>query len=473
MLRSIVVLSCALSLSSGNDRADWQLSPILAPGLEFVYTGSYVEESLVPNVQHQRHYRLEANVLVLDAGVKDWHVAVMTTLNLQEARQLSDKKVGPASVRLDLAKIDLQGRVRNHDKKLVELSLNGPPTFETGFIAPTPLGKVGRNSSWEVGEEGQPPQRWQVAGTEVCAGVTCVKLIGSQQSADWDKPRADQTAWRRRDTLWLHPQHNVAQKVERIIERRDPARDTPTFRTVVRYELDSRLNYPRILFEERRTEALKASKFQEEALPLLRQPAQQRQQIDNMIQRVSFHLDHQNATQAPYRKAVVHLRGALEKAQKGEAAVPVENDPPPPASKALGIGERVTDFAVSSLTDDKVAQFKQYQGKPMIVFFYNPATPLGKEVLTYVKRLHDKQATPFGVMALAVTNDGDLVRKQHQDMKLAFPILDGNGLRLMLGAEQTPRFVIVDGDGLVRLAETGWGFHTPFEIEKTLQSLKR
>ena len=54
-------------------------------------------------------------------------------------------------------------------------------------------------------------------------------------------------------------------------------------------------------------------------------------------------------------------------------------------------------------------------------------------------------------------------------MKLAFPILDGNGLRLTLGADQTPRFVIIDSEGLVRLAQTGWGFQTAYELDEVLQ----
>src|SRR5207244_4226435 len=97
---------------------------------------------------------------------------------------------------------------------------------------------------------------------------------------------------------------------------------------------------------------LKVTKFHDDALPLLRQPGANRAQIDSMIQRVSYHLDHQPATQAtPYRRAVLHIKTVLEKAQKGEAAVPsMPDDPLPILHKTLGIGERVTDFAVSSLT---------------------------------------------------------------------------------------------------------------------------
>jgi peroxiredoxin len=471
MITSICLLSCVLTLAQPMDRADWQLTPQLTPGLELVYTGMYLEESLIPNAQHQRRYRLESNTLVLDHAVKDWHVAIMTTLSLQDIRLPFEKKEGPTSVRLELAKIDLQGRARNSAKKLMEVPLKGPPTVEFGYVVPAPLVKVGRNSTWEVGDEARPTQRWQIVGTESCGGVTCIKVVGVQQSSDWGRPRADQESWQRRDTVWIHPQLFVAQKVERVIEHCAPARDLPTYRTIVKYELQSRLKYPGLEFENRRKEVLKVSKFHEDLQPLLRQPAVYRSQIDSMIQRVSQHLEHQPATQgSPYRKAVLHIKGELEKARKGEIRVGYMPDEPlPQAATALGIGERVSDFIVSSLTEEKTLQLKNLQGKPILVFFYNPATALGKEVISHAKQLSEKHAGKLGIMAMAVTNDAELVRLQHKDMKLSFPILDGNGLRLTFGADQTPRFVVVDSNGLVRLAQTGWGFQTPYEIDEALE----
>ncbi|MSQ96838.1 MAG: redoxin domain-containing protein [Gemmataceae bacterium] len=475
MIKSIYLLSCALTFGQAADRLEWHLTPQLAPGLELVYTGSYAEESLIPNVKHQRQYRLDASVLILDAGVKDWQAAIMTTLSLQEARQPNDKKDGPASVRLEMARIDVQGRVRSGAKKLLEIPLKTPPTLEIGFLVPAPNLRVGRNSSWDLGDDKSPAHRWQVVGTEGFGGVTCIKVAGLQQSLDWDAPRADQTAWRRRDLIWLHPQLMVALKVERIIERRDPARDTPTHHTVVRYELDSRLQYPGLLFEDRKKEILKASKFHDDAQQLLRQPGLHRQQIDGLIQRVSYHLDHQPATQStPYRKAVVHIKAVLEKAQKGEVPVPgTIEDAPLPASITLAIGDRVPDFAVSSLSEEKTVALRHLQEKPIIVMFYNPATPLGKEVMTYAKRLNEKQTGKLGIMAMALTQDAEIARKQHKDMRLPFPILDGNAMRLTFGADQTPRFVVVDSEGLVRLTLTGWGYHTPYEIDEALQKCQK
>ena len=227
----------------------------------------------------------------------------------------------------------------------------------------------------------------------------------------------------------------------------------------------------KLAFEDRRKEVIKANKFHEDVLPLLSQPIAHRAQIDSMLRQVSFHLEHQPANQAtPYRKAVVHIKTVLEKAQKGEVAIPhTAEDPLPQPGKTLAIGERVPDCAISNLTDDKTTQLKDLQGKPILIFFYNPATTLGQEVVAYAKKLNEKHAGGIAIMALAVTSDTEVVLKQHKEMRLAFPILDGNGMRLLFGAEQTPRFLVVDSDGMVRLAQTGWGFQTPEEIEEAVE----
>jgi hypothetical protein len=70
---------------------------------------------------------------------------------------------------------------------------------------------------------------------------------------------------------------------------------------------------------------------------------------------------------------------------------------------------------------------------------------------------------------LAVTDNVELVQKQHKEMKLPFPILDGNSMHEMFGVDALPRLVVVDGEGVVRWTATGWGLHTPAEIEEQLQ----
>lgn len=468
MLTSICLLSCALTLGQPIDRTERQLTPILVPGLELEYLGTYTEESLIPHAQYQRQYRLEANLLVLDVGVKSWQVALMTTLRYQEAKQPSDTKPGlPSSVRLEVAKVDWQGRIHGSDKKIVTPATLGPPTLECGFLLTSPQAKIGNTAMWDVNEAGVPIQRWQGMGTESVHGITCVKFSGVQQSPDWNVPRADSSAWRKRDTVWLHPQLLVAQRVERIIEYREPAREVATRRAIIRYDLDRHIKYPTRFLEERRQEIERAAKMLEEANPLLANPGGKQQQLDTMLNRVAFHIDRYQPT--PYRASVLHLKTLLVSAKKGESPViPMTSVHPEAVVQVAAVGHRAPDFSVSILNGTETERLRNHAGRPVLIFFYNPATALGKEVLRYVKTLHGRNTGQMAVLAMAVTRDTESALKQHKEMLLPFPILDGIGMRQLLGATETPCFVVVDSEGIIRLAQTGWGFQTPSEIEAAL-----
>ncbi len=467
---SLFVIACACSLGQPTSRSEWQITPQLPPGLELVYAGVYTEESIAPNVQFQRHYRLEAMVFVLDAGARQADIAFMTALSERVPRvEPGVKETKLISVRLDVGQVDSQGRVRDGSGAAPLVSLSGPPTVETGCFVEAPPQRLTKNMLWEVNEESRPPRTWQVAGVEAVAGVTCVKLIGQQQSADWDRPRADQTAWRRRDIVWIAPQQGVAQKVERTIERRDPARRDPSSRTVVQYELQSRFVYPGRLYEDRKQEIQKARRFQEDAAPLLKQPTEHRAQLEALLKKIAVHVENQAPT--PYRKEIFHLVSRLEYARNsGAAGEPVVGDEPPPRPVApIGLGQRVPDFVASELTGRQSVRLARLLGRPVLIFFYNPATDNGREVVLFAKGLAQRHGDKLSVLAMAVTNDVNLVRKQHSEMQLPFAIFDGHAMRLTLGADVTPRLVLLDGDGIVRAASTGWASHVAREIQEELQ----
>jgi peroxiredoxin len=290
-------------------------------------------------------------------------------------------------------------------------------------------------------------------------------LLGQQQSDDWDRPRADRTAWRRHDTVWLAPQLGIAFKVERVLERRDPARTEPTYRSVLRYELDSRLSYPGKLFEDCLFEVERARKFQEEAEPLLRQPNLYRAQLDALLKRIALHLQ-QPPPAGHYRKAVVQLQRRLEAARRGEV-IPEPGAAEPAAT--AGAGQRVPDFVVTELVNRQSVRLYRLLGRPVVLLFYNPATETGKQALRAGQALSDRHRAGLTVLALAVTHDEDLVRRQHKEMKLTLPVLDGNGLHQTFGVDATPRVVVIDGDGVLRAGFTGWGAHTGREVQDEVQ----
>ena len=465
MVTSICLLTCALTVAQPPSRSEWQLSPQLLAGMELKYTGTYVEEELDPNVRYQRRYRLETTLFVLESAPRRWDVAFMTSLSLREQTRDNSilSKDRPTSVRLELATLDAQGKL--HGATPLAIPVSGPPTLECGMVVEAPITKVGRDQFWEVNEPGRPPRTWQVAGAESCDGFTCIKVVGNQQSDDWDRPRADHTAWRRRDTVWLKPKLWVAQKVERVIERRAPARRDPTQRTTVRYELASSPKYPGRLLDDRRQEILKAKKFQDDAQPLLAQPGQYRPQIEAMLRKLALYLDSQAPT--PYREAVLAIQRHLEGARRGDS--PPAITPEEEAVKAtVAIGQRVPDFLVTDLTGKDTVRLARLLGRPVFIFFYKPATDTSKEVLRFAQALHQKHGDKLSIMAMAVGVEPDAARKHQAELKLPFAVLDGSGLHQTFAVDATPRLIVLDGEGILRFATTGWGIQTPREITEEL-----
>src|ERR1700730_6625794 len=113
MAPSICLIACALTVGQLPDRAEWQLAPQLLTGMELVYSGTYTEEALGPNVNYQRRYRLDTNLFVLEAAAGRCDVALMTSLRLREPSRdnTTSSKDQPTSVRLELAALDSQGRL--------------------------------------------------------------------------------------------------------------------------------------------------------------------------------------------------------------------------------------------------------------------------------------------------------------------------------------------------------------------------
>jgi hypothetical protein len=68
-----------------------------------------------------------------------------------------------------------------------------------------------------------------------------------------------------------------------------------------------------------------------------------------------------------------------------------------------------------------------------------------------------------------MSDDADKVLQQREELKLPFPTLSGQGLKHSYAVEATPKFVVLDGAGIVRGAYIGWGRETPGAIAGELK----
>jgi hypothetical protein len=462
MVANLCLWTCLLTAGQLADRGDWLLAPQLAPGLELVYRGTFAEKSLTPEAHFESTFRLESTLLVLDASPQHWQVAFVTSLGQRDARARPGEQ-RPASVHLEVADVDRQGRLAVAPE-VAAVPLEGPPTFEGGAFVEVPLRRVGAGCSWDVEEAGRPPRTWRVVGTEVVRGTACVKLVGEQKSLDWGRPRADSTAWSRHDIIWLAPQTGLAYRVEREIQLRDPAHTQPTYQSVTRYELDSRVTYVSSMFEDRRREVLQGRRFAEEAAPLLTQPGLYASRLEALLRKIEYFVK-QSPGVPPYRQALLRVQHRVEAARRGELSPGAAPEPAAPAAAAPG--KQAPDFVVTDLVSRQSLRLAQLLGRPVLLVFYSPERESGRQVLEYALELNKAQPG-LAVLALAMSDDDALVRRQHTELHLPFPIANGRGLHGAYGVSGTPRLVLLDSQGMVRAALTGWGPQTPGEIRAEL-----
>lgn len=460
----LLSLTCALGQVDGGE---WSLTPKLYPGEEIVYSGTCTEESLDPSVRFKNLFQFENRFFVLAGDVRGYDVALITSLSAQEP--FGERRFKSVSVKLDLARVDPQGRVKTAGN--VNVPIGTPPFLEIGNFVEVPLNRVGKSSAWEAPEEGRPPRSWLVLGSEICDGYMCAKLLGQQQSDDWDRPRADRTAWRRRDVVWVWIQSGVAVKVERTFERRDPARREPSHRTTTQYSLATRFWYREKNFDDRKLEILQAKRFSDDASRFLKQPNQNAANIDVLLRKIAIHLE--SAPPTPYRKAITHLTQRVESARRGELLLQADYTVEEPAVPIgpLRVGQKAPDTLLTDLVTGKTSSLNKQLGRPILFVYYNPQTKIGVDVLQFARAAAAKMGDRMGVLAMAVTTDLEIAQRQHADLRLPFPILDGSALRLAFAVEATPRFIVLDADGYVRAATTGWAPQVGEELLEEIRAI--
>jgi hypothetical protein len=474
MAATLYLIGCVLATGQAPPtavpRGDWVVMPRLARGLELVYRGTYAEEARGGHMQFSRAYRLETRIFVLETPPRGAEVVLLTILRHRDGPPGSTPAHAEAeasSVRCERAFVDLQGRVHAEGVNLA-VPLEGPPLLECGAFLEAPTGRMALEQTWDLAEAGRPLQLWRNTGGEMVGGTPCLRLAGLQQSADWDRPRGDHTAWRRRDTVWLSSRAGVACRVERLIEHREPNSQDPTQWGKLHYDLDTGLQYSGPLADDRRQEIHQAFAFREQLTPLLAQPARSAPQLAALLKRIDYYLEHQPPT--PYREAVLQVKRRVEAARRGESPPALPEESSHVASPAIAIpGELAPDFVATDLTGSGSARPRSWLGRPVLMVFYNPASPTAPVVLRYAQRLASAGAHRLLVVGLSVAGSPEAVRRQREEMGLTFPILDGAGLRVSYAVETTPKFVVLDASNVVRGSWLGWGHETPQEVQEELR----
>lgn len=442
-------------------------------GQELVYRGIFLEEANSSRVQFQRSYRVECRALSLGSDDNGLEIATLTTLRQRSSPALLptvSKEPPPSHIRLEILKSNTRGKwIPQANQELIPLE--GPPTLECAFLVEIPKSRLTEKDTWETSEDGRPVRIWTVSGSEMIQGVKCLKLVGVQQTEDWEKTRADCNAWRRTDTIWFNPQLGLPQRFERVIELKDAAHNQPSQKSTMRCELETSLFYPGQLFEDRKKEITLARNYREGGLPYLEDAGRYAKQIIALNKRVESQMELQ--TQTPYRDAISQTRKMLDQAIKGEASehglIPVSTA----GLKVAQVGSKAPDFVAQDLMKLESVRLNRLQGKPILMVFFNPKSPLIGDLLAFAQGIQNTFGSQVNVLGMSVIEDTELIQKVMGAGKFKFTVLNGSGLRTSYNLEATPKIVLVDSQGTVRLSCLGWGEETQQEIRREVQKVSK
>ena len=455
MLTTLILWSSLAVASQAGERSEWNLAPRLARGQELVYRGTVTEQNLSRGVQFSRTYRLEVRGLVLELKGDAVDLAVLTRLTQQQATTADRPNDSePASLRFELAELDGAGRfMTNRGPWLVP---DGPATLEAGFAIEVPRTSVRVNQTWTVQEANQPPIGVKVLGLESVGNLSCVKLLVEQESPEWSNPRADVAAWRRQDTLWIAPRLGVAQRVHRTLERREAAHREPTYRLTTQYDLESSLRYDGLFLEDRRREAQAIRQFEDSIRALLPKPQQNAGALKQLVARIDQFAEKYPAT--PYREALHRTRKLALDGSENRVAPQVAEV----ATQRLAVGKPAPDFLVQDLRTKEAVSLRKCKGRTVLMVFYLPGSESSRLFMRYIQGLAEEHnEKDFMVLGFAMSDDVEKAAEAAERMRLTFPTLAGKSLKVSYEVEATPRFVVVDSQGIVRGMYTGWGPEMP------------
>jgi hypothetical protein len=420
-----------------------------------------------------RRFQVENRILVLETLPTGIKVAILTITDPQESNFPKFDAEERRTVDLHLGRVDLKGRITLVTEQPLQIPQQGPCQIEGGCFVELPAEQKATRTEWTIAEA-KGPHQWRMADSESVEGQTCLKLLGSQQSEDWEHPIAGRTAWRRQDTVWLSPQTGVAVRYERAVERRQAVSPEPVERALASFHLESSLIYPGQLLRDREAEINLYRQYSQLAETFFRAPNPDNpRRLGALAARIAYHCDNQPPT--PFRAALQALRARLESASRGDLPpVPSEKETVGPASHRSSTGETAVlaapDFVATDMSTSASVRLQLLRGRPVLLLFFHPGSASAMETLRFAQRI--AQTTSVSVLGLSVTDEAGSFL-QDFDLKLTFPLVKAAALRSPYAVEATPKIILIDAAGSIRRTFEGWGQETSSLVREELEALEQ
>jgi len=440
---SPLVLLLAASLPAVPPESARPLPLRLERGQEFVYQARHTQESDRPG--SRTSCSVVTHVLILDHGPQGTLAAFMTA-------QHFDGPPGSGSVpaaRLEMGRIDSVGRVSLVDcvTAVPRIPIDGAPSMETLPFVDLPHVEPGR--TWEVADRELGPQTWRVLVTAAHKHGQCLKLKGEQSSAG---KAAGGLIWNREEIAWILQYDGSVVRSERMTRWQTESGETFKATTVTDL-IDQPGSMPPQQFADRRAEINEARQFARELAELMKPRGEPNLRgYDDLLRA----MDRRRELGTPYTAAITSLRRRAEMARRGER--------PPEAiviaprvevrSSPRDVGEAAPELAVPPVGVGASISLDSLRGRPAVLVFFKPSSRLTAHVLGYVRDASRTHGERVAVVSLACEGNSAAFPK---DFKFDLPVHDGRAALSAFAGASTPRIVVLDGKGVIRVIAPGWG----------------
>ena len=499
---SLALLGCAMAVSAPPAPAPESIvlnAPRFLRGEEILFTGEVLETSDGIGNRFRKKHALEIRLFVIEVEREYSDCAIIYSTKALEdpivAQAIASvsgtntpRDPPPASVHIELIRIDTRGRVKRLEPALAPPPLvlraetrtadaplfpvDVPASLELGMFIPLPIGATKIGSTWDSTEPNRPPLAWTIRGTSTWNGGRCLHLTAVQHSEGWDRPDIVRTAWGRAETVLVPPGDGFASVVHRIIQRRD--RRDIIGSISVKYEREQTIRHVGDRYNEVKTQ-VEAAWFFARDLAELQAPGTKTTPKDfrARLTKIEQYLE-DSRTKSGFRTAIESTRRRCEAATLGAApAVAIVRAFTPATSPdKLEREKPAPDFIVADI-DRPTGRFRlsNARGKPVVLIFYKPQSQTTKGALELADALTAHFANKVVVLPLACENKGDTATSQRKTWGVKSTLFDGDDVKKTYGIEAYPRFILIDPSGLYRWDIEGIGNETGFLVKEELDRL--
>ncbi|MBL8825323.1 MAG: redoxin domain-containing protein [Planctomycetia bacterium] len=438
------------------------LAPRWKAGQEFLYQGTVTETSKSTSSQGNKEYKLELRILV--TRILGNSAEIICCTRLFETGILRPEDA--LSIHLTHAIIDHLGHITSCNAPTGKsIRVDGPATWENGFLVPLVPPKSLFITDWESPESGRLPRRFNWSKSLQNNEADQVNAV--QESIDWQRPRADTTAWKRSDSLTFSRPATLPNTVERLIIRRAPAHQDITSEIKTSYTLVSSelLQGPR--FEERLADIYKIKSLQEtiQQLAMHKHDKDTRtawQLLEKQVQQLQS-----SPGNTPFRDALITMRSTIAAGLDNRLTIQQVNHEI--AEQPFTTGSLVPHFQLLNSQGNTV-RLQQFQGKPCLLVFFQPGSELTKSLSFEIPLwMNEKYKSRFQCLFISSADVSKSMLPELSQQDNTIQVVLGKSIMNTFGVSATPHFILLDADGAFISCFTGWGNETRHSLDKIIR----